>query len=245
MKGKGCLLLIVALLIVGALQSIGGNQVKIAAPTAKPTLAVEFTSEPTAVPLQGGGRLTPTPTDWLTTTINEMLVTPEPTFFSPQTPSPTPAYIELKSGDSGEGVIALQERLVELGYPVGKADGNYGSKTTNSIKAMQILAGLAVTGVADQDTQAVLWEFDAPTAQPKPTPTVKPTKAPTTGGEWDFDDEAEDDEADYIANKNTKKFHETWCSSVDQMKEKNKWYFTGSRETLIKKGYKPCKRCDP
>nr|MCR5157342.1 hypothetical protein [Butyrivibrio sp.] len=48
-----------------------------------------------------------------------------------------------------------------------------------------------------------------------------------------------------IANKNTKKFHYPSCSSVSDMKEKNKWYFEGSRDELIEKGYKPCKRCNP
>lgn len=147
-------------------------------------------------------------------------------------------YEELKIGDSGESVLALQERLLELGYNIGTADGQFGKKTESAIRQVQILAGLEVTGSADQETQEIIWSEDPdlyelilkPTLEPTPEPTPKPDPA---------------DEADYIANRNTKKFHETWCSSVDQMKEKNKWYFTGSRETLIKKGYKPCKRCDP
>ena len=49
----------------------------------------------------------------------------------------------------------------------------------------------------------------------------------------------------YIANKNTKKFHYPSCSSVSKMKEKNKWYFNGSRDELINKGYQPCKNCNP
>ena len=49
----------------------------------------------------------------------------------------------------------------------------------------------------------------------------------------------------YIANKNTKKFHYPSCSSVSKMKEKNKWYFNGSRDELIGQGYKPCKNCNP
>ena len=35
------------------------------------------------------------------------------------------------------------------------------------------------------------------------------------------------------------------CSSVKQMKESNKLYFNGTREELIKKGYDPCKKCNP
>ena len=49
----------------------------------------------------------------------------------------------------------------------------------------------------------------------------------------------------YIANKNTKKFHYPSCNSVSKMKEKNKWYFNGSRDELIGQGYKPCKNCNP
>ncbi|MBR6120374.1 MAG: hypothetical protein IKQ04_08670 [Oscillospiraceae bacterium] len=49
----------------------------------------------------------------------------------------------------------------------------------------------------------------------------------------------------YVANTNTKKFHTPSCSSVTDMKESNKLYFTGSREELIAQGYEPCKRCKP
>ena len=50
---------------------------------------------------------------------------------------------------------------------------------------------------------------------------------------------------DYILNKNTDKFHYPWCHSVDQMKEKNKVYFNGTRQQVINKGYSPCKNCNP
>lgn len=49
----------------------------------------------------------------------------------------------------------------------------------------------------------------------------------------------------YVLNSNTKKFHRTGCASVKQMKEKNKKSFYGTREEVIKKGYSPCKRCNP
>lgn len=51
------------------------------------------------------------------------------------------------------------------------------------------------------------------------------------------------DMADYILNSNTKKIHIPSCSSVDDMKEKNKKYFTGTMELLLKEGYSPCQRC--
>lgn len=49
----------------------------------------------------------------------------------------------------------------------------------------------------------------------------------------------------YILNTNTKKFHYPSCSSVSQMKEKNKKSFTGSRDEIISQGYDPCGRCNP
>lgn len=55
----------------------------------------------------------------------------------------------------------------------------------------------------------------------------------------------ETEEAEYILNTNTKKFHEPNCSSVEEMAEKNKQAYSGSREDLIGMGYEPCKRCKP
>ena len=49
----------------------------------------------------------------------------------------------------------------------------------------------------------------------------------------------------YVLNTNTMKFHYPTCSSVDDMKEKNKQIYTGSREKVINMGYVPCKRCNP
>lgn len=49
----------------------------------------------------------------------------------------------------------------------------------------------------------------------------------------------------YVLNTNTKKFHHTWCSSVNEMKAKNREDFTGSRNDLIARGFVPCKRCNP
>ncbi len=50
---------------------------------------------------------------------------------------------------------------------------------------------------------------------------------------------------DYVLNTNTHKFHYPSCSSVNQMSEKNKQYFTGTRDEVISMGYDPCKRCKP
>lgn len=49
----------------------------------------------------------------------------------------------------------------------------------------------------------------------------------------------------YVLNTSTKKFHYPSCSSVKQMKEKNKKSYTGSRDDLIRQGYDPCGKCKP
>ena len=49
----------------------------------------------------------------------------------------------------------------------------------------------------------------------------------------------------YIININTTVFHYPGCHSVSRMKEKNKWYYTGTRDEVINMGYVPCKNCNP
>lgn len=52
-------------------------------------------------------------------------------------------------------------------------------------------------------------------------------------------------EENYVLNKNTHKFHYPNCKSVNQMKDKNKEIVTGTRESIISRGYEPCKNCNP
>lgn len=51
--------------------------------------------------------------------------------------------------------------------------------------------------------------------------------------------------ADYVVNTNTKKFHLPSCSSLSDMNIQNRWNYCGNREVLISQGYTPCKRCNP
>ena len=76
------------------------------------------------------------------------------------------------------------------------------------------------------------------TATVTPTPSPEPEKQePVTGSEAS--------QADYILNTNTKKFHYPTCSCVNDMKEKNKQEFFGTRDEAISNGYSPCGRCKP
>lgn len=74
-------------------------------------------------------------------------------------------------------------------------------------------------------------------AEALPTPSPTPTKKPVVT--------LEPNVTEYVLNKNTKKFHRPSCSSVDQMKEKNKLHYVGTREEVIRRGYEPCGRCYP
>ncbi|HET8680869.1 MAG TPA: L,D-transpeptidase family protein [Micromonosporaceae bacterium] len=81
--------------------------------------------------------------------------TPSP---KPVTPTPsTPARTgELRLGDSGPAVLALQQRLVALGYWLGAPDGYFGAATHHAVVAFQKAAGLGRDGVAGPVTRAAL-----------------------------------------------------------------------------------------
>ena len=65
---------------------------------------------------------------------------------------------ELKKGDRGDGVKALQEDLIGLGYNLTKygADGIFGSETREALEGFQRANGLEVTGVYDAATKAMM-----------------------------------------------------------------------------------------
>lgn len=74
------------------------------------------------------------------------------------TPTPVVVYPTLQTGDKSDAVIELQERLRDLGYLEGSADGQYGNKTAEAVKKAQEHYGLPVTGVADDALQQKLHE---------------------------------------------------------------------------------------
>lgn len=49
----------------------------------------------------------------------------------------------------------------------------------------------------------------------------------------------------YVINTNTRRFHLPDCSSVNEMKAKNRQNSSATREALIEQGYTPCGRCKP
>lgn len=71
----------------------------------------------------------------------------------------------LQKGSKGDEVVKLQNRLNELGYSVGKADGDFGNKTKAAIEQFQGDNGLDVTGIADEKTLELLYSEDAVSKQ--------------------------------------------------------------------------------
>ena len=94
----------------------------------------------------------------------------------------------------------------------------------------------AESNAASQEAAAPI-VIETPTQQPQTDTTVQITPEPSVP--------QESQETTYVLNTNTMKFHYPSCSSVDQMKEKNKEIYTGNREDIINMGYMPCKRCNP
>lgn len=116
-------------------------------------------------------------------------VTKAPDVAARPTISPNPKYKNLRKGDRGDNVKKLQERLIELGYLTGKADGAYGNQTRKAVLLFQYHNGLTRDGVAGKATQTVLFEdpnvvfnpeFVTPTPVPGPTATVTPEPAEAT-----------------------------------------------------------------
>lgn len=91
---------------------------------------------------------------------------PVPIPGSEATPEPVvideSAYEPLASGTKGEDVVVMQQRLIELGYLNGKADGSYGGGTAAAVKAFQQAAGLEPSGEADAKTLAALFATQTP-----------------------------------------------------------------------------------
>lgn len=72
-----------------------------------------------------------------------------------------PGYATLQKGSKGEEVAALQERLIELGFLTGTADGAFGNMTKAALEAFQEMNGLDVNGTAATEDINVLFSDDA------------------------------------------------------------------------------------
>jgi peptidoglycan hydrolase-like protein with peptidoglycan-binding domain len=82
-----------------------------------------------------------------------------------RTPTKPPAPRKLKSGATGADVRALQERLADLGYWNGKADGKFGSTTQQAVFAAQKAAGIGRDGTVGPKTRKALDQGVRPKAR--------------------------------------------------------------------------------
>ena len=105
--------------------------------------------------------------------------------------------------------------------------------------ALALAALLCACGASRQGETVVYDGFTVRTerAREAPAETEAPTRSAAPG-------EAEA-EADYVLNTSSKKFHLPDCSGAAAIKEKNRWDYRGTRETILKMGYQPCKICNP
>jgi peptidoglycan hydrolase-like protein with peptidoglycan-binding domain len=94
--------------------------------------------------------------------------TPSPTTSEKPTPKPAPKPQKLKVGSKGPAVLALQQRLTELGYWNGKADSKFGGSTQQAVFALQKAAGIGRDGSVGPKTQKALDAGVRPTPKSKP-----------------------------------------------------------------------------
>ena len=87
----------------------------------------------------------------------------------------TMAYETLKKGMTGDAVKTMQNRLIELGYLTGTADGVFGTSTAEAVYYFQKNNGLVRDSVAGEDTLKKLFSTSAVPYSATPTATPKPT----------------------------------------------------------------------
>lgn len=146
----------------------------------------EPTAEPTAEPADTpSAEPAPTPD---ASPAPEASESPAPTASDAPSPTPGPsaspaptAYPPLEPGMSGDEVLMLQNRLVELGYlsyAEGLApDGLYDEATAAAVARFQTQLQLEPTGIADDALQQLLYAPDAP-AYSDPAASPQPSALP-------------------------------------------------------------------
>ena len=110
---------------------------------------------------------------------NLVSITPQ-VIINTSTATPQTNATSLKVGSTGAEVRKMQNRLKELGYLKGSADGDFGAATESAVKSFQAQNGLAVDGKAGTATLNKLYSANAKKAPANVTNTSKPTATPFT-----------------------------------------------------------------
>lgn len=140
------------------------------------------------------------------------------------------SYQEGVSDGRTEAKNEYYDERYNLGYENGYSKGYAEAKAELTPKKTSVPAKQSESVVIVQEPTDKIKKQSAPAAE------VQKAEEPVKETVKQYD---------YIINTNTGKFHYTWCSSVGQMKEKNKKYYTGTRESVVNMGYVPCKNCNP
>lgn len=89
-------------------------------------------------------------------------------------------YSNLSYGSSGDEVKKLQQSLINAGYDLGSAgaDGQFGEKTQAAVKQYQQANGLAVDGIAGNNTLGKLYSTESTGSTSNTQAAESPTAAP-------------------------------------------------------------------
>ena len=88
----------------------------------------------------------------------------------------TPAALAadpLQVGDRGDEVLALQEKLSQMGYVVGSIDGVYGDVTAEAVKELQKDKGIPVDGKVAPELYKMLMGREMPVSRAASTAVVR------------------------------------------------------------------------
>ncbi len=115
--------------------------------------------------------VTPQPTPVVVTApprSSTVVVTAVPTARPTARPTATPAPEDntIRKWDRGTRVKKMQQRLSDLGYPVGKVDGTFGNNTEIAVNLFQSAVGAAEHSYMTEKVQRKLYAADAPVYDP-------------------------------------------------------------------------------
>lgn len=124
------------------------------------------------------------------------------------------------------------------GYEEGSEDG-YARGLEDGAAAADALSTAGVTK-SEYESAESMDEYAESAAGREEAPTQEQNEH-----ESEPQQETHAGEYSFVLNKSSKKFHKPDCKSVSKMNDENREYYSGTRDELIAKGYKPCGSCNP
>ena len=142
--GVAALLVVVAAGVGAAALAGGGGDTETADEPTSTRRPTTTTTAPTTTTTAAPETTTTLPPETTTT------APPETTTTLPPAPE---ADGTLRLDEEGDAVLALQQRLLDLGYWMGEPDGHFGQLTRQAVMAFQKVEGLSRDGIAGPATQ--------------------------------------------------------------------------------------------